>query len=141
MAFINEYISDEDRKKYNIDEIDQNYVVGATRSRSWTVDKERDIYLRNVANGREEFSHLTDWTFYWSGELIAFRMEVKNTSRIEKGHARAHKVITRIDIPDDLQEQRQEIINDIQMALEAYRDGGVFAKSKTYELKLDVTED
>ena len=105
------------------------------------MDKDRDIYLRNVANGREEFSHLSDWTFYWSGELITFSMEIVKTGRGEDGHRWGHKKITRIDIPENLQSQRRDIIADIQAALEAYKSGGVFSKCKSYELTLDVTED
>lgn len=141
MAFINEYISEEDRKKYNIDEIDKGYVVGATLARDWTVDKERDIYLRNVANGREDYSNLSDWTFYWSGELIKFRMEIIQTGRGEKGHKWAHKKITKIEIPESLQAERERIIQGIREALDVYKSGGVFSKAKTYDLTLDVTED
>ncbi len=140
MAFINEYISEEDLKKYSIEEIDENYMVGATNARDWTVDHERKIYLRNVANGREEFAHRTDWTFYWQGELITFRMEIKKTGGKFKGPSWGHKKITRIDIPDSILSQRTEILEDIRKALEAYKDGGVFARATTYELTLDVVE-
>ena len=33
MAFMNEYISKEDNKKYKIDEINKKFIVGGTRSR------------------------------------------------------------------------------------------------------------
>ena len=52
MAFINEYISDEDMKKYNLIELMNYYykLDGSfhpfdpqTRKLSWTIDKEREL--------------------------------------------------------------------------------------------------
>ncbi|WP_457330188.1 hypothetical protein [Rhizobacter sp. P5_C2] len=70
MAFVNEYIGDEDRQAYGIEAIDQNFVTGGTNSRQWTIDRERDIYFRVVARGREEVAHQSTWTLFWHGELI-----------------------------------------------------------------------
>ena len=56
MAFVNEYISDEDVEKYGIrqlrDELHANY---ATREHwEWTIDRERDAYLMRLRNlGRD----------------------------------------------------------------------------------------
>ena len=50
MAFVNEYISDEDVEKYTIrqlrEELHANY---ATREHwEWTIDRERDAYLVRI---------------------------------------------------------------------------------------------
>ena len=45
MGFINEYISESDIKKYDIKALDEKYYK-AHYEPSWTVDHERDIYLR-----------------------------------------------------------------------------------------------
>ncbi|WP_200958258.1 hypothetical protein [Massilia sp. Root335] len=55
MAFINEFIPEADIKKYGIEEINKKYIVGGTKSGQWTIDRDRDIYLRCVARGREEY--------------------------------------------------------------------------------------
>ena len=51
MAFVNEFIPPEDVEKYHLSEIDKRFVVGGTSSRQWTIDRRRDVYLRNVARG------------------------------------------------------------------------------------------
>ena len=48
MAFINERISPEDAVKYRVEEIN-SLVIGRNLScDDWTVDRERDMYLRKV---------------------------------------------------------------------------------------------
>ena len=51
MPFINEFISEADVDKYGLKAIDEKVIVGGTRARDWTIDRERGIYLRNVAIG------------------------------------------------------------------------------------------
>jgi hypothetical protein len=72
MAFVNEYISPQDCAAYGIKEIDKAYVVGGTSSGQWTIDRERDIYLRQVANGAREIElfHQGIWTLWFDSELI-----------------------------------------------------------------------
>lgn len=51
MAFVNEYISEEDIKKYEIREIWDKFHpfskndMNLLKKHSWTVDKERDVFL------------------------------------------------------------------------------------------------
>ena len=138
MAFINEYISDEDRKKFNIDDFDKRFFVGGTKSRSWTVDKEKNIYLRNVARGREEFASESKWVLSWGGQLVFLDLKNISTSGVAGGDRHGHKKVLKINIPDTLEEQREQILKDLQEAFVAYKDGGVFATAKNYTLTLDV---
>lgn len=89
MTFINERISKEDRKFYELDKIDEKFVWGL-KSRDWTIDKDRNIYLRCVRRGIEK-SHQSTWTFYWSGGLIIFLLENISTSGIAEGDRHGHK--------------------------------------------------
>jgi len=138
MAFVNEYISQEDREKYGLDEIDKKFIVGGAKARDWTVDKDRNMYLRNVANGREEFFYITTWTFYWHGELIVFEKKGISTTGPIDGDRYHHGKILRIDIPQDMQSSKEQIIEDLKEALTAYKDGGIFSKAKGFTLTLDV---
>ncbi len=72
MAFVNEYISDEDIKKYNLIEL-MNYYYKLDysghfdpkyRKLSWTVDKERNIWLLKAIS-----RHLPDHREGWTGEV------------------------------------------------------------------------
>lgn len=70
MAFVNEYISDADFEKCGLKSIDANFLVGGSKRCDWTIDRERDIYLRQVASGREDQSGKFTWTFYWRGWFL-----------------------------------------------------------------------
>lgn len=76
MSFVNEFIPAEDVDKYGLKEIDKHFIVGGTNARDWTIDRDRDIYLRNVANGREDWRNQTKWTFYWRGAELTLRLDL-----------------------------------------------------------------
>ena len=138
MTFVNEYISAEEIKKYDLENINKRFIVGATKARDWTINRERNIYLRNVANGREEFSHQSKWTFYWHGELIILELDNISTSGVAGGERCGHKKLRSITIPHHLKTNYVEIIVDLKEALTVYKDGGVFATATAYTLILDV---
>lgn len=75
MPFVNEYIPPEDVTKYHIEEINKKVHLGFNHSRQWTIDRERDIYFREVGRGREEFFYVTTNTFYWKGRLTWVTLE------------------------------------------------------------------
>lgn len=138
MAFVNEYIPEADIEKYGIKEINKKFVVGGTNARDWTVDRVRDMYLRNVANGREEFRHQSTWTFYWHGELMRVDLDIVEAGGKRGEACWSHKKIRGIQIPQHLEDRRSEILSDLKEALTAYKDGGVFATATTYTLTLDI---
>lgn len=136
MTFINEKISEKYKKIYELDKIDEKFSWGL-KSRDWTVDKERNIYLRCVKRGIEK-SHQSTWAFYWKGELIVFVLENISTSGVAGGVRHGHKRVKEIEIPLCLEGNRDEIINDLKEALTAYKDGGVFSTASSYKLTLDI---
>ena len=75
MGFVNEYISPEDVEKYGIKALDE-YYMKAHYKPSWTRDCERDIYLRYMCRGIEDFAD--EWTFvlYWYGHQIEAVLKV-----------------------------------------------------------------
>lgn len=143
MTFINEYIPEEDFEKYKLKEIDSNYHPG-TKARDWTVDRERDINLRQVSSGREEFAHETWWTLYWQGELLSLQLDVLDGSGKPGEPGWTHWSLRRIAAFDDhqlpvhLKEKLPEILSDLEDALTAYKDGGVFSQNTSYLVKLDI---
>jgi hypothetical protein len=138
MSFVNEYISAEDIAKYGLDSIDKGFVVGGVRSRSWTVDHERNIYLRIVARGREDNFQCSTWTFFWRGELIVLGLENISTSGAPGGSREGHKKLRSIVVPDKFKGLEKEIIKDLIEALVAYKDGGVHSTASSYSLVLDI---
>lgn len=138
MAFLNEKISDQDRSKYGLDEVDKKFVVGGTKSRYWTIDRDKDMYLRQVAIGREEICYQQTWTFYWHGELLVIYLDLIDAKGSRGGPGWAHWKIRDMKLPDSLQSQRDEIIADLKMALTAYKDAGYFSVKTTYSVTLDI---
>jgi hypothetical protein len=135
MAFINEKIPMDDIKKYGLNEINRRYAWGEL---VWTVDRDRDIYLRQVRAGREEFSHESTWNLYWGGELLEVDIAIKDAGGTPRGECWAHKKVQRIQVPPHLASKRDEILADLKEALTAYKDGGVFATSSSYRLIFEV---
>ena len=141
MAFINEYISAEDIKKYDLENINKKFVVGNVPICDWVINRERDIYLRVVARSREEFSHESTWVFYWHGVVIVVELENLSTNGVAGGERSGHKRIRKIDLPSNFKDRRSDILADLKEALIAYKDGGVFATATSYTLDLEICEE
>ncbi len=133
--FVNEYIPEADIEKYGIREINKSFLCNDFH---WTVDRERDMYLRKVERGREEFRHQSTWTFYWHGELLRVEIDAVEAGGDRGGYCWSHKKIRGLQIPHNLEGRRNEILNNLKEALLAYKDGGVFATATAYTLTLDI---
>lgn len=133
MTFLNEYISDEDRKKYDIEELYIKYNphlikkgVPDYKKLKWTVDKDRDIFLMRMRVGREELSHHSKWVLFWEGRKISVEL-----ARASGGSKDYHEVpyvkiwdlvsITQdelIDLDEDL------VVKKLKEALVIFGDDG-----------------
>ncbi len=138
MAFVNENISEDDRQKYNIDRFDEEFVVGGTRSSQWTIDRERNIYFKNVVRGREENSGASKWILYV--DEVAFIVSIENisTEKINGSHKHSIKKLKGVKVLDGAGNPYGDayILDLIKEVLIAYREFGMFSKSKTYSLEL-----
>ena len=139
MAFVNEEIPEADVEKYGLEKIDNDLLsIGKTYSRNWTIDRARDIYLRRVAIGRDELSHISTWTFCWKGALIWFKWEVIDFKGARNAPCWSHQKAYDFRIPESVQSHREEIFRDLHDAFLAYRDGGIFATSTEFSMQLDI---
>ena len=138
MAFLNEYIPAEDVDKYGLAEKDDRFLATGVKSRTWTVDRNRDIYLRRVATGRDELSGVTTWSLYWKGDLLWFQRQGVAYRGKPGGPCWSHTRVTKFVIPSHLESNREEIYQDLRDAFMTYRDGGVFATSTEYSMQLDI---
>ena len=144
MAFVNERISEDDRRKYGLDEVDKWLAkTGKALQRDWTIDHEREIYLRVINWGREEYNYESTWHFYWRGELLTVCLETISAGGERGGHGWSHYKL--VDcykkgffVPDHLLDQREEIIEDLRDALTAYKGGGIHSTRKTSETTLAI---
>jgi hypothetical protein len=146
MPFINEFIPAEDVEKYCLKAIDQKFIVGGTNSRQWTIDRERNIYLRNVARGggaEPEIRNQTKWSFFWCGELLTLRLDsiTGGGGRGEPGwsHWKLVMVNGSYGLPTHLKAKKDEFLVDLKEALTAYQGAGVYSTTYTsYSVVLEV---
>lgn len=144
MAFVNEEIGQADREKYGLDAVDEWLSsTGRVRNQEWTIDHEREIYLRVIKRGREEYSHKSTWHFSWRGELMTVCLEMLDAGGERGGHGWSHYKL--VDcylegffVPDHLQDHREEIIADLRAALSAYAGGGIYSTRATSETTLTI---
>lgn len=73
MPFINEYVSEEDVKKYQLDELWLKYTwkkeVPSYIQHHWTFDSEENVFLKVADKGREEHSNRITFSLYIVGDL------------------------------------------------------------------------
>lgn len=143
MAFSNEYISEADYEKYGLRELDWGQPLpglpgGHVTSDSWTIDRERDIYLRKFSAGHEiDDCSTLGWTFWWHGDLLCFVEEGVEFRGERSGEKFAHTRIRNLRIPGHLKPQQDAILNDIREAFLAYADGGVFGNAASFSQQID----
>ncbi len=144
MSFVNEFISKEDWVKYGIDEIDARFVVGGTKSPHWAIDRGQDSYLRQVANGREEFSNEQTYTFLWRGHMLFVKLRLLANSGNREGEGWVHYELMHLGSPGqqglapEIEPMRAEILSDLKAALTAYKAGGVYSTWTSATVILDV---
>src|SRR3990167_3733742 len=125
MTFINEFISDHDMDKYGIKELDRRFLK-LTHRPQWTKDKENDVFIREMAIGREEFSNQSDFAMYWKGSLILIRLEVTGGGE-RGGLGWSNYKLIKMELAEELETFRPDILNNLKEALSAFKDGGVYS--------------
>lgn len=81
MAFVNEYISDEDIEKYGIEKIWLRHnpvYIGKSKPSGfrfqWTIDRARDIYFMVVGGGGRDEVNVAVCILNWQGKQTEFRL-------------------------------------------------------------------
>jgi hypothetical protein len=135
MPFINEYISDENIKKYDIEALDERFHKGHYEP-SWTVDHERNMYLRYMTKEHEEFSNHLTYCFYWKGVVIEV-VVITTGGGVRDGEQWGHYKLLQLKLPANLTTQEAEIKADLKEAFIAFKDWGVFSNSTVFTATFD----
>ncbi|WP_238691782.1 hypothetical protein [Xanthomonas arboricola] len=147
MPFINEFIPELDVVKYDLEVIDRDFVVGGTNARDWTIDRDRDMYLRNVANGggtEIEVRNKTKFSFYWHGELLTLRLDLVDGGGARGQPGWSHWRLMWINggdgLPEHLKADKDQFIAGLKEALLTYKDFGVHSRNTDYHIVLEVND-
>lgn len=135
MAFVNEYISEADIEKYGIKELDEKFGKGHYKPH-WTLDRERDIYLRYLHNEREEHSNRLTFYFYWKGTPLVATFDLDGGG-VRDGEQWRSFSLRRMEIPETIKQQKAEMIADLKEALTAERAGGVYSTATKFTATFD----
>jgi hypothetical protein len=148
MTFINEFTPPEDVEKYGLKQIDKRFeFLGTVSARDWTIDRERDIYLRQVARagGSEiETRNQLTFTFFWKSHELSMRLDLLDSCGEREAPGWSHWRLVLVwfnggnGLPESLKPHRHEIIADLKEALIAYKDGGAYSSTTDYAVTLDI---
>ena len=129
MAFVNEWISEEDMEKYHIREIRKKMVADRGRP-DWVRDRERDMYLMQV-NGLGRDNEYEVWLLYARGKYAAVRIYCAGSERLDDGTEDMHWRFVEFDkglfcpFPEPPQEDLPAIFRLLEEALSVYGAEGM----------------
>ncbi|BBL76415.1 hypothetical protein [Methylomagnum ishizawai] len=134
MAFLNEYVSKEDIKKYALDRkwLDRHPEYKSLPSEfnaMWTIDRERDIYFQRTGGANQAYVNESWIEFHlnWDGKLFICRLE-HGEGGSKKYNESPYIIVWRlisID-PSDLHGKLYEdVILVLKEALNVFGDNGV----------------
>jgi hypothetical protein len=138
MTFINEYVSDEDIRKYRLDDLwDRTHPRQpwrGTHRHSWTIDRNRNTYLMLIRSGREmKSANRFEFLLWWDGNEIYLDLEREGNANFRTGegsgkwHLRNPHQLASIDAA-----KSNEIAAALKAALLQYGFSGVEHQLKNY---------
>lgn len=142
MTFINEFVSDEDIKKYKLQDIWDRYHpfskedVNSSFRYAWTIDREKNVFFIPASTGREEYSNRTECIFYWKKvELKVTLTQHALPSVSELGVRWKLKSIRKQD--REAMIPCQEILSALRDALSVYGHRGIWRQVDGYKVEFD----
>jgi hypothetical protein len=117
---------------------------GTAPSDAWTIDREADIWLRKFYTESDHtapqggFTGVSVWDFYWKGHLMLVKLLSIETGGGLRQHCWSTKKLLSINIPLEIGDKRAQILRDLEAALTAYKDGGVFAEATSFSFTLEI---
>ena len=124
MAFVNEYASPEDAKKYDLDGISLQFGKDPALRYQWTIDRERNIFLIWMEAGREEFAARQTFLLWWQGNFVVVRLLSATTGGLD-GQATSRWQLQQINLPPEVVTKRAEILDVLKEALVIYQVSGI----------------
>lgn len=124
MTFVNEYVSTEDAKKYDLDSINRRFGKDPAIRYQWTINRISDVFLMWISAGREEFAGRQVFALGWKGLVFPVHMESEGHGRLAEKTTTIWR-LAGVDLPPQLTSQREEIIQALKAALTEYKVSGI----------------
>lgn len=128
MAFVNEFVSEGDIKKYGLDALWHRWnpfhhgKLPPGYRHAWTFDRERNAFFIPMASGREEHSNQKNCVLFWRG--IEWQVDVDlvagSSGMLDEVPFKRVWELARIQHPRGEQVPRDEIVPVLKDALTAY---------------------
>lgn len=144
MPFVNEYISDADMVKYEIDKIDETLRVGRACSRRWVADKGRGVYLRLLSVRRnhpemEDSKNISTWSINFDDDIVFFNLEELGSGKEGDGRVWNSWRLLGLEGGGNLNADKEIFVGLVREALTGYQFTGRQFSDKFY-LKFEVEE-
>ena len=124
MGFVNEFISEEDQKRYDFSRIKRPPLYHKSiRPYTWTVDRARDVFMVTTGGGERGFPNEQHFALWWHGDIVNVQLERADTGQIS-GHTTTSWRLIRIEVPPQLAAQKDEVIATLKEALTEYKVHG-----------------
>ncbi|MBK8186316.1 MAG: hypothetical protein IPK77_03185 [Cellvibrio sp.] len=146
MAFINQYISEEDMQKYNIREIwkkiypSHSYksldnIATLNGKYSWTVDRARNIFFIMMLSGTFESSHLSSSVLSLEGKLVKIVLSSEGGSW-DNNTRNGHQIwgLHSIERLDKSSISDEYILERLKEALKTHQISGIYRLTNTYSV-------
>lgn len=143
MAFINEFVPEEDIKKYKLREIWDSYHpftkddLNKNFRHSWTIDREKDVFVIPAIVGREELSNQTIWVVGWKGQELSATLNQYGKIDLKGGPCEKRWELVRIRKPAGCVVPDEEIVSVLKEALTTYGDWGVYNQLPNLKVAFD----
>lgn len=142
MAFINEYVSDEDVKKYELEKMWDDFHPFYKHSYkepgfrfAWTVDRTRNAYFMPVHIGREEYSNQITCVLWIDGIqlVVVLNKGDESTENVKDGLGKVVWYLSEIRKPvSNTTLDHSEIIELLKEALLEYGYDGIWKALPNY---------
>lgn len=139
MKFSNEMVDEADIEKFELRKSNKDFLIGDFEY-NWTINTNRDIYLRYMKVDREE-PYRTHMVFYWKGLLLKIDLlmsgkgvrhgDIETTWKwfgLHQPAAESNKILIA---------NRAEIMGNLKDALTAFKDGGMYSTPGQHTTKFE----
>ena len=128
MAFVNEYASDEDIEKYDLNGIwDKYHPLRKGRyylgnRPDWTIDRDQNVFLMAIEQGRQEHGNRTTFLLWWDGAHIVANLDlIKGSSgNFDEVPFRIVWALVSMKEPEGFTGRREETVSVLKEALTIY---------------------